>query len=590
MLKHKYLIGVALALIAMALFIPTLGFGFSPMDDKWVLRDFEAYFKKWSYLPSLFTVPLFAMYYRPMFLVSMMVDQLLGNGEPWMFHLTNCLLHGIACFLLFTLLLELKANWKSAAIWTLLFAFNPMNVHAIAWVPGRNDTLLAVFTLLSLFCLLRINQGKIYWIGHVLGFILALFTKENAITLPLVFLGVWWWRTSAKERPVIAKVALGYFTTGIVWFFTRLHIINFFPSAENGLFLDHLGKWALSLWLYLGKALFPFKQGIMPLIVDISIWPAVMASLLIVLLIVTKRIDNLGYFLMGLGWFFFFLAIPAWAGVNGNGEQYEHRMYLPMMGLAFAGIQLKGRNKLKRLNELKRPNELKMPKVLIGWVLIGLVLLVFGTKQVMRSQVYKSDFSFARAAANESPGIAFLHNMVGVEYQKIGDFKTAQGEFEKAIALKPNQMFYANLGAVYLLENELDPALKNYSIAIAMNPKVGEYYFKRSLIYYSKLQIDSAAADLQRAGQLHAKNIPAGYIADVNKAFQENLVMVYTKKIMDEPALAKNYNIRGVAYFNLGQFEKALIDFEDGLKIEPKNPELLANKMRLIKRGLKPKN
>ena len=579
MLKHKYLIGVALALIAMALFIPTLGFGFSPMDDKWVLRDFEAYFKKWTYLPSLFTVPLFAMYYRPMFLVSIMVDQLLGNGEPWMFHLTNCLLHGVACFMLFTILLELKANWRSAAIWTLLFAFNPMNVHAIAWIPGRNDTILAVFTLLSLFCLLRIKQGKIYWIGHVLGFILALFTKENAITLPLVFLGVWWWRTPANERPIIGKVALGYFTIGMVWFFTRLHIINFFPSTENGLFLNHLGKWALSLWLYLGNALFPFKQGIMPLIVDISIWPAIMASLLIVMLIVTKRIDNLGYFLMGLGWFFYFLAIPVWAGVNGNGEQYEHRMYLPMMGLAFAGIQL---NTFNGLDGGFRKNGVK--------VLIGLVLLVFGTKQVLRSQVYRSDFSFARAAVTESPSIAFLHNMVGVEYQKIGDFKTAQEEFEKAIALKPNQMFYANLGAVYLLEKELDPALKNYSIAIALNPKVGEYYFKRSLIYYAKLNIDSAAADLQRAGRLHAKNIPEGYIADVNKAFQENLVLVYTQKIKDETALAKNYNIRGVAYFNLGQFEKALIDFEDGLKIEPKNTELLANKMRLVKRGLKPKN
>ena len=70
----------------------------------------------------------------------------------------------------------------------IVFAVHPLQVIAVAWVPGRNDPLLAVFVLSSLLQLIRFQRtGSGLACGlHILCLALALFTKESALALLVV--------------------------------------------------------------------------------------------------------------------------------------------------------------------------------------------------------------------------------------------------------------------------------------------------------------------------------------------------------------------------------------------------------------------
>ena len=299
----------------------------------------------------------------------------------------------------------------------------------------------------------------------------------------------------------------------------------------------------------------------MPLAANTPWWPSAVATLLVILLFLLRRIEHQFLFLVGLCWFFLFLAIPIWAGVNGNGEHYEHRLYLPLMGMALAGAQLR---------RFERPA--------LGWALFAVVLAAFAFRVVDRCKVYENEYTFAHTAAQESPSIALLQNMLGVAYEKKGDLLAAQAAFERATQLRANTLFYANLGAIFTLENEPLRAIDSYSKAIALNPKNGDNYLRRSELYLSLSAIDSAAADLQNAAKYHAQGITQGYANKVNHLFQTNIVKVYTAKIEAQPKQASLLNIRGVAYLNLGQWAAALKDLDAAIALDPDNKEYQYNR------------
>src|ERR1041385_5934362 len=74
-------------------YFPTLSFGFSPMDEVWVFLKHMDRFTHISNLPSLFLEPAVIDYYRPVWTSSCIIDASMGQGAPWVFHLSNILVH-----------------------------------------------------------------------------------------------------------------------------------------------------------------------------------------------------------------------------------------------------------------------------------------------------------------------------------------------------------------------------------------------------------------------------------------------------------------------------------------------------------------
>ena len=162
---------VLLVTVIFLLYGRALNYRYVKLDDASLIVDnYESgFFKNTGNIPQIFRQSCFEIpnhytdkksYYRPLLILSFMLDAQVDGAMPGMFHFMNLIYHILATLLLFFFLRKLGMNEATALALSLIFAVHPINVHAVCWVPGRNDILLAIFTLLSFSSLLVYYKDK----------------------------------------------------------------------------------------------------------------------------------------------------------------------------------------------------------------------------------------------------------------------------------------------------------------------------------------------------------------------------------------------------------------------------------------------
>ncbi len=132
--------------------------------------------------------------YRPISSLSIFLDYLIWGVHAVGFHLTNVLLLFLASLFVSLITLELTGLYGNRlgalpALWSgLLFAIYPLHPESVAWIIGRVDLLCTLFYLASLFAYLRFRllREPVYLGSSLFLFLLALASKEQAVTLPVV--------------------------------------------------------------------------------------------------------------------------------------------------------------------------------------------------------------------------------------------------------------------------------------------------------------------------------------------------------------------------------------------------------------------
>ena len=128
--------------------------------------------------------------YRPLTEAVIGLEYLLWGNSPVAFHLTSLLLHAL-CSLLCLWLVKVLVPPRPAVALTagLLFAVHPVHGDAIFWLSARSDLLCTFFFLLSMILYVRgrgPDRRRAPTLGSVLCFILALLSKEVALSLPFL--------------------------------------------------------------------------------------------------------------------------------------------------------------------------------------------------------------------------------------------------------------------------------------------------------------------------------------------------------------------------------------------------------------------
>jgi hypothetical protein len=103
-------------------------------DDwaSWFTRDF------WDVSEEVRRFDTRRIYWRPAVSVSYAIDWQLGNGAPFVFHLTNLAWHAAAALLAFVTLRRWLGATIPAFFAALLFAVHPTKVESVAWIAGRS--------------------------------------------------------------------------------------------------------------------------------------------------------------------------------------------------------------------------------------------------------------------------------------------------------------------------------------------------------------------------------------------------------------------------------------------------------------------
>jgi Flp pilus assembly protein TadD len=181
-----------------------------------------------SYWPDSPLTDARTAYYRPLVLLSFRFDHALDDG-PGGFHLTNVLLHVLACALLGATARRLGATAPAAVLAALVWGVFPRLTESVAWISGRTDVLATVLGLGALLVTPAASRQETHswrtWLlASVSGVLLlaALLAKEVAlaVAVPIVVLAA-----VPRERARLARLVPNVVLPVAAYFALRVHAL-----------------------------------------------------------------------------------------------------------------------------------------------------------------------------------------------------------------------------------------------------------------------------------------------------------------------------------------------------------------------------
>jgi hypothetical protein len=511
-----------LAIITLLFYFKCIYYDFSPLDEHWLILGDTDFLAEWVNVLFAFRDSVQEIYYRPLLMISFMLDYQAGKVDPRIYHFTNILLHTISVLLLYRFMLIMKVGNIRAFVVCLLFAVHPLLLHAVAWIPGRNDVMLCIFMFASLIHLQRFAAGGrlIHKYLHVFFFVCAILTKESAVILPLLFL-VFYLPHKPGKKNIIA-LTLFWIATVVVWHFVRKAVLTK-EAITFSANLKDISEFILAMISFAGKSIFATSLSVTPVPATFAVIPGVLALVLITFLYF-RATENRSLALAGLMIFVLLLLLPVWFGaLTPLGEQYEHRAYSSVAGLCIF------------LSQLKIKNARITTAVLAGMV------VVYGFKSFVRMDVYKLRFTYLAEAIKHNPGNYFLHLRMGHLNVEVNDHRTAIYHFSNALALQPNKV---------------------------------QIYISRAECYEKLALHKEAEADYMKANELAAiRHSKEGPLKKQHAPSHDAQISLYSKMIETQPDNALFYVSRAQVYFHKKMKKEALADLETACRLEPGNKQ-----------------
>jgi tetratricopeptide (TPR) repeat protein len=175
--------------------------------------------------------------------------------------------------------------------------------------------------------------------------------------------------------------------------------------------------------------------------------------------------------------------------------------------------------------------------------------------------------------------LAALHNNRGWAFYGMGSLDRAIADYTEAIRINPNAEALTNRGIARYDKRDYDRALADTDEAIKLDPN---FYFARSirgLVWHAKGDFNNAIADYTEAIRLDPKD----YGARLNRcwtraAFNRDLEQALAdcnEGLRLEPDQPDVLETRAFVYFRMGRIAEAITDSEQALKTDPRMPRAL---------------
>jgi Flp pilus assembly protein TadD len=563
-------------LLPIACFGRTIYFEFLNYDDQLFIVDNQKLIHDFSNIPKVFMHGIWSFihfissydYYRPFLILSLMIDAQFGGASPLVYHISNLLYHIIVCLLLFRLLIRLNIKNNITLFLTCVFAVHPVVTQAVAWIPGRNDTLLAIFIISSFLNYINyIRSGKnLFLMLHFIFFIFGLLTKETAVLLPAIcfFYSIFITKEKLSSKRNIVFIG-SWLVIAVIYFYLRDKALG---KMENEVTLPLMIQTIIyrlpAIIQYIGKMILPFNLSVKPTQQDTGMLWGIVAVIIIAVSLFLSKEKNFRQIFLGTLWMILFL-IPVLALPKiFNDNIFEHRAYLPLVGMLII------------LNE----SILFKNKFLTGAKAIftgSAVIFLFFIISFNHAQYFKTALVFWQNAALNSPHDSEAHIKLSNQYFIKGDKANAEIHIQKTLALNPKEKrANAGLGAIYAGRGEFEKAEKYYKAEIALGTNYLEDFKNLGSVLVTLKNDSDAIVCFENALRLDSNdnsvNSNLGFLY-FNRQNYEAAKKTWERMLVLFPGQLQIYQNLAILYSRTGEYEKAISYAMEEEKLGGKMPD-----------------
>jgi tetratricopeptide (TPR) repeat protein len=580
--------GVAVA--GILCYAHTIGGVFVFDDDHSILEN-PYILHLWPISRAMSAPPQSTLAGRPIASLSLALNYAISGYDVWSYHILNLLIHIFAGLTLFGIVrrtLEsgrLKVRfggnaavlaWAAATIWVV----HPVQTESVTYIVQRTESMMGLFYLLTLYSAIRSMQSGNPLIWSVVSTIccgLGMGTKEVMVTAPVLVLlydrmfGAGSFKSALSRRGgLYAGLAATWGILAVlIWSGPRSDSVGFsFGAApvnyalNQGIVIMHylrLSFWPSGLCLdYNWPTEKSLGKIIPPLLAVSGMSAAVIWGLV--------RNRSWSY---PAAWFFAVLA-PTSSFVPIVDLIFEHRMYLPLAGLAVLSV-MAGYAFWGHLGKQLRGSE--RAGWHIGAVSAAIVAITLMMVTIVRNNDYNSAVLIWQKALDVVPNNPRAYTNLAAAYGEMGQYNEALDACRQAMKLKPDcAEAYSNLGNIYVRLGKYEDVIKVCEKTIKLRPNFAEAYNNLGFAYGQLGRYEEAVAACSKAVRLKP------YLAEAHS----NLGAAYNRlgcsieaieqckeAIRLKPSYADAYYNLGVIYSKLRHYKEASEAYKQAVKIKP---------------------
>lgn len=510
--------------------------------------------------------------YRPVPMLTFALNWYVGKGNVFGYHIVNNAIHLLSTFFLFLAVLNLlkspnlKGKYQGneyaiAFLTAILWGVNPIQTQAVTYIVQRMASLAAMFYIIGIYFYLKSRLSSLSYkrflfiAGCLLSFILALGSKENAVTFPIAVavIEILFYQDLSDEnirKKVIAALVIGgvLMTAFLTILYTKGNIAHLLKGYENRMFT--LGERLLTesriIIYYISQIFYPMVHRL-SLVHDINVstslfkpWTTIPAILVIISLLGIGISQTIKRPIIAFSILFFFINHIIESTILPLELIFEHRNYLPSFFL-FVPV-------VTGLMWLVDYFKIKKPFIHIFLVVsIAGVIFSFCVGTIVRNKVWATEKTLWEDCIMKAPGLARpYHNLANYHYQRAGNMKDAMVFYETALTKK---ILNSKTGHA-LTFNNMATILYNYAD------------YKNSIRFFNKaLEIKPNYLDALR-------NITRLYVR--TGKFSEALESA--DKLLSERKESSDFlQLKGFVLLTAGRFDEAISILKTALDIDPNN-------------------
>lgn len=581
--EHAYSIWGLLAL-TFVFWMPTLQNGFTNWDDHVYLTD-NVLVKTLSLenIKTIFSSWLMGNYH-PLVPLSYMLEHHFFGMNPFVYHLTNLLLHLCNGLLVYRLMVYLIENRSAALFAAGFFLLHPLHVESVSWVTERKDVLYTFFFLLA--CLqwwkFRLTGKKVYYIIAILYFMVSCISKGMAVVWPawLILQDIRFRMLKHSNAPFAPESGILKFYILPILLSFGFGILAMYAQQTEGavrpdspfLFPDNLLVAAHGIIFYLVKTIIPSGlSAFYPYPEPSRVFPwyfyvAVLLVIAITILLFWKRKQYAVWTVAWLGYVLILLPVSQLLPV-GSAMAADRYFYLSSIGVCLAA------------GAAYSSISARFGK----YVGIGLMLslfMIWGMLTHQRTQVWKSTETLFRDVISKYPNVPVAYNNIGNEYEARKEYQVAKDWYLQSVQQRANYPEgLMNMGVIYERLNRFDSALYYYE-------QLKQYYPNRPGIENTMANaLNKWGNRLREAEQWPAAEekfrrsiqTDAGYAEAWNNLGNllyatgrgDSGLILLKEAVRQNPGYAEAWSNMGSIYGSNGQTDSAAICFAKAVTIQP---------------------